>query len=58
METTHHAQAEGSEDPNAALLALFDMLPPAGSESLPKNRDECLRFASVIFNRLCKEKGE
>lgn len=41
-------------DLNQALLALFDALPPAGSKWSLEKREEWLRFAKMMFNRLYK----
>jgi hypothetical protein len=58
MEATNHAQAQPSSDLNPALLALFDLQPPAGSEWSVEKREEWLRYAAAMFNRLYKDKGE
>lgn len=58
MDTTNHAQAQPNTDLNPALLALFDMLPPAGSAWSVEKREEWLRFAAMMFNRLYKDKLE
>jgi hypothetical protein len=48
--------AEPSLDLNPALLALFDRLPEPASEWSVEKRQEWLRFAASIFNRLHKDK--
>jgi hypothetical protein len=58
MNTTNHGHIQPSSDLNPALLALFDMLPPAGSEWSIEKREEWLRFAAAMFNRLYKDKDE
>jgi hypothetical protein len=48
--------AEPNVDLNPALLALFDSLPEPASEWSVEKRQEWLRFAASIFNRLYKDK--
>ena len=56
MDPTIHA--EPSADLSPALLALFDMLPTPGSEWSTEKREEWMRFATAMFNRLYKDKAE
>jgi hypothetical protein len=56
MEPATHIQAEPNPTQNPALLALFDMLPPIGSEWSVEKREEWMRFAAAIFNRLYRDK--
>lgn len=56
MDTAIHA--EPSAGLNPALLALFDLLSPPGSERSAEKREEWLRFAATMFKRLYKDKDE
>jgi len=45
-----------SPDLSAALLALFDTLPPVGSEWSREKRQQWMEFADRLFNRLYRDK--
>jgi hypothetical protein len=51
---TNHAAPVDSANP--ALLALFDMVPPTGSEWSRQERQQWMEFAERLFNRLYKDK--
>jgi hypothetical protein len=54
VDTVIHAEPSAELSP--ALLALFDMLPAPGSEWSAEKREEWMRFAAAMFNRLYKDK--
>jgi hypothetical protein len=49
---------QSTPDLSAALLALFDILPPAGSEWSREKRQQWIEFAEHLFNRLYKERSD
>ena len=53
---THAAHIAPTDSANPALLALFDLVPPTGSEWSREERRQWIEFAERLFNRLYKDK--